>query len=116
MITEGRAIQIEHGLDRIFDLLTAGELSSLTDALSALEDQLGAPQPDGPLVGEARLAALRRKADRNAACLKGAARGLRAARRRVAEVRSAATGIGAYDVHGQRLDPTLAGGRINRRF
>lgn len=116
MITEDMAERLDRNLDRIFGLVRDGRLSDLRAALADLEADLGAGQESGAPVAEAALARLRRKADRNAACLKGAARGLRAARRRIAEVRAAATGHGAYDATGQRLDQPDAGAMINRRF
>jgi hypothetical protein len=93
-----------------------GNLSDLKAALSDLEAEIGSDEISGAPVTEVSLAGLRRKAERNAACLKGAARGLRSARRRIAEVRAAATGLGAYDAQGQRLDAITAAARINRRF
>lgn len=48
------------------------------------------------------LAAIQAKAERNAACLMAAGRGIRAAQRRVAEIRNAAEGFSTYDPRGQR--------------
>lgn len=116
MITEDHARRLEGNLDRIFALLRDGNLADLAAALSDLEAALGGAPVAGVPVGERTLAGLRRKAERNAACLKGAARGLRSARRRIAEVRAAATGLGAYDARGQRLDAATVAARVNRRF
>lgn len=116
MITEDMALRLDHSLDRIFALLRDGRLDDLKDALADLETRLGAPSMAGPPVTGPALDRLRRKAERNAACLNGAARGLRSARRRITEVRAAATGLGAYDAQGQRLDAAAATARINRRF
>jgi hypothetical protein len=116
MITEDFARRLEGNLDRIFALVRDGNLAELRPALSDLEAELGSARVLGVPVSEGTLAGLRRKAERNAACLKGAARGLRSARRRIAEVRAAATGHGAYDAQGQRLDAASATARVNRRF
>jgi hypothetical protein len=116
MITEDVAERLDRSLDRVFCLVRDGQLSDLPAALAEMEAELGAAHGPGIPVTEAALVRLRRKADRNAACLKGAARGLRAARRRIAEVRAAATGLAAYDANGQRLDTADPGARINRRF
>lgn len=115
MITEDLAQRLDASLDRIFALVRDGNLGDLRAALSDLEADIGGVAVPGSPVTEGVLAGLRRKAERNAACLKGAARGLRAARRRIAEVRAAATGLGAYDAHGQRLE-TAAGARIIQRL
>lgn len=116
MITEDLARRLDHSLDRIFALLKDGRLSELKSALSDLEADIGLEQVSGAPVTEVALTGLRRKAERNAACLKGAARGLRSARRRITEVRAAETGHGAYDAQGQRLDAAVTAARINRRF
>ncbi len=117
MITEEVAKQLEQGLDRIFAEVRNGNLADLKGLLADLEAVLEtAGTAHGPRVAERVLAGLRRKAERNAVCLKGAARGLRSARRRIAEVRAAAVGHGAYDATGQRLDPAAASARVNRRF
>jgi hypothetical protein len=116
MITEDLARRLEGSLDRIYALLRDGNLAELRSALAHLEADLGSAHVPGAPVSEMALAGLRRKAERNAACLKGSARGLRSARRRIAEVRAAATGLGAYDAQGQRLDEATTTARINRRF
>lgn len=121
MLTDDMAQRLDHSLDHIFGLLREGNLAGLKDALTDLESQLAdsrsaeAAGSGAPVTVDA-LAGLRRKAERNAACLKGTARGLRAARRRIAEVRAAATGLAAYDAQGQRLDATAPGAGVNRRF
>lgn len=116
MITEEMAHRLDLALDRVFALLRDGNLTELETVLSELEAGMAPPRPGVASATGDRLAGLRQKAERNAACLKAAARGLRAARRRIAEVRAAATGLAAYDARGQRPEATAAAARINRRF
>jgi hypothetical protein len=116
VITEDMAQRLDESLDRIFAMVRDGNLGDLKAALSRLEADLDPVVVPGVPVSEQVLAGLRRKAERNAACLKGAARGLRSAHRRIAEVRAAATGLGAYDAKGQRLEPAAAATRIIQRL
>lgn len=80
-----------------------------------------APQLDSALIGLAQptnSAVLQRivsKAERNAACLMAAGRGVRAALRRVAEVRGAGAGLITYDGSGKRADIGMTG-QLTRRF
>jgi hypothetical protein len=95
-------------LDRLFDVLRNGKLDrleGLVEATQALEAELA-------LMGSADaedLALLRRKALRNAACLDATARGIRAARRKLAEIRAINSGLVTYDEKGRRDGvPTLS--------
>jgi hypothetical protein len=116
MITEEMAERLDRTLDHVFALLRDGHLTELKPALTDLEAAMVPPPAAGTAATGERLARLRQKAERNAVCLKAAARGLRSARRRIAEVRAAATGLSAYDAQGQRLDAAAAAARISRRF
>lgn len=85
-------------LDRVYHALRSGRLEGLAAASQALETELARLDPaDG-----AGLEVLRHKAQRNAACLEAAARGVRAARRRLAEIRMIESGSGTYDDKGRR--------------
>lgn len=77
----------------------------LETALAALPAQLD----------RAVLQRLRRKADRNAACALASGRGVRAALRRLEEIRQAATGLTTYDAKGQRTGRDGPAG-LSRRF
>jgi hypothetical protein len=116
MITEQMAERLDQTLDHVFALLQGGNLTELKPALTDLEAAMVPPSAAATAATADRLAGLRQKAERNAACLKAAARGLRAARRRIAEVRAAATGLAAYDAQGQRLEAAAAAAHINQRF
>ena len=63
----------------------------------------------GPQADARTLARLRRQAERNVVCLDAARRGLRAARRRMEEVRRSAQGLSTYDDKGKRHDLPHAG-------
>ena len=85
-------------LDRVYQVLRSGKLEGLAAATQALEAELARLDP-ADAVG---LDLLRHKAQRNAACLDAAARGVRAARRRLAEIRTIESGLGTYDDKGRR--------------
>lgn len=99
-------------LDRLHDALRQGQLSSLKGAVAALEGQL-----DG-LKGlniEA-LDEVRRKALRNAACLQAARQGVRAARRRLDEIRMMDAGFVCYDSRGMRDEAPAPTGQLVQRL
>ena len=85
-------------LDRLYQTLRSGKLEGLAAATQALEAELARLEP----MDAAGLDLLRQKAQRNAACLDAAARGVRAARRRLAEIRTIESGLGTYDDKGRR--------------
>ena len=85
-------------LDRVYHALRSGKLEGLAAATQMLESELARLDPtDGT-----DLELLRHKALRNAACLEAAARGVRAARRRLTEIRMIESGSGTYDDKGRR--------------
>ncbi|MFA5539649.1 MAG: hypothetical protein WDA23_10640 [Gemmobacter sp.] len=96
-------------LDAMHRAVRAGDLAALAplcDALeTALDESPGRAMPDG----------LRARAERNLACLDAAARGLRAARRRVEEVTAAARGLDTYDAGGRRRPIRPEGTVLHRR-
>jgi len=107
----GRAL--EQLLDRMHAAVLAGDIRDLATAAPELEAVLA----DFATLGDRGLGErLRRKAARNATCLQAAARGLRAARRRIAEIRSARDGLQTYDGHGKRTDMPQGTGRLAQRF
>lgn len=99
MIAETAIAALEAQLDAAHAALRAGQL----DALDILNDKTGALILRlAPTSDKAALMRLKAKAARNAACLQAAARGLRAARRRIEEVQTARQGLGTYDSKGKR--------------
>jgi hypothetical protein len=98
-------------LDDVHAAIRRGDLSQLarlTARMEAAEDGLRHASP-----GE--LAQIRARAERNMRTLTAARRGLRAARRRIAEVLAAARGLVTYDRQGQRVEETDAR-NLARRF
>jgi hypothetical protein len=85
-------------LDRVYHVLRSGKLEGLAAATQALEAELARLDP----LDAAELDLLRHKTQRNAACLDAAARGVKAARRRLTEIRAIESGLGTYDDKGRR--------------
>lgn len=80
--------------------LRAGDLAALprlAEAMEAAEDQARQASAE-------ELLRIRQLAERNARTLLAARRGIKAARRRVAEVVSAARGLVTYDRQGHRVE------------
>ena len=94
-------------LDDIHQSLLARHYDRLPALSQALDQALAQPQ----LLTPADLRLIHAKAQRNAATLRAVQRGIRSAVRRVAEIRSASTGLVTYTKDGQRQDivaPSLA--------
>lgn len=89
---------LEAVLQDVYLALRAGDLARLEELCTRTESALArlSGSSDARMVER-----LRDLARRNAACLDAAARGIRAARRRVAEIRDAQTGTRTYDGNGQ---------------
>ncbi|HEX9858186.1 MAG TPA: hypothetical protein VGA75_07500 [Paracoccaceae bacterium] len=105
--------ELEQLLDGMHRTLLAGDLAPLAllgadidRLLARMEGVADRPQADR----------LRRKAARNAACLQAAARGVRAAQRRIAEIQAARLGLATYDGRGKRQDLPQGAGQLTRRF
>lgn len=97
-------------LDAVHAALRLGDLAALaplTDRIEALLDT--APPGDAGV-----LRGLAAKVERNAACLAAARRGLRAARRRIAEVAATQAGLATYDGRGRRQEIVAEGARLAR--
>ena len=90
-------------LDQVYDALIEGAYAALPGMAEQLEHEL---QTASLTLTEAQLQVIRRKAERNGACLLSAQRGVRAARRRLAEIKSTATGLVTYDRAGRRAEVT----------
>ena len=105
------AAAIAAELERIHLALREGRLQGLADSTALLEAALAALTEAAPET----LALLHRKARRNAACLEAAGRGLRAARRRLAEIK-ATEGLVTYDSHGKRDEAQRPAGLLAQRL
>ncbi len=105
--------------DRMCDLLDAVHAALVRADYTGLDALTDAIAADLPALEELRdragLIRVQQKAARNAVCLLATQRGLRAARRRVEEIRIARTGLVTYDPRGRRSQPALAG-RLRERF
>lgn len=105
------------GEDRVMECLNAvgsalrqgrlGDLENLTDKLEA------AMSDAAPIASESLLR-IRRQAERNVALLQAAARGVRAARRRIAEIRAIGDGFVSYGPTGERDEASGPGILVQR--
>jgi hypothetical protein len=109
--------RLSRSLDTVHEVLRSGDLAALPAAAEGMECSLAVLAAAGARPSDAAgLAAIRRKLERNALCLQGSARGIRAARRRIAEVRAAGKGLAAYDAAGRRPSEPAAPTTLARRF
>ena len=99
-------------LDRLHEALRDGRLGDLNGVAAALAGQI-----DG-LSGLtfAALEDVRRRAVRNAACLQAARQGVRAARRRLDEIRMMGVGFVSYDSRGKRDEGPAPAGQLVQRL
>jgi hypothetical protein len=107
----GPEAEISARLDEIRNLLRQGRLTELAPVTDALERAIAAADPIAP-------EGLRRLGDtarRTATALAAAARGVRAAHRRLAEIRAIGEGFVSYDAAGRRDDTSAQAGRLTRR-
>lgn len=107
-----RAALLEALLDEQAAALRSGRIADLP----GLAERLAALVADGLAGMDAATARrLRDRVGRNAGLAQAAEKGLRAARRRLAEVARAAQGGRTYDGHGQVADIGAAPGRLTRK-
>lgn len=99
-------------LDAVHAALRRGDFSTLPALTRDVETFAAESLPRDP----AALAALRRKLQRNDACLQASARGLRAARRRLGEIKAARAGLQTYTQSGARQQIVTAQGSLAQRF
>jgi len=89
---------LETVLEDVYAALRQGDLPSLAALSQRMEEALSRIASPSEAAALGRLQGLAR---RNAACLDAAARGIRAARRRLTEIRDARAGTRTYDGKGQ---------------
>jgi hypothetical protein len=107
-----RATALAALLDEQAAALRSGRIADLP----ALAERLAALVADGPAgLDPATARHLRDRVARNAGLAQAAEKGLRAARRRLAEVARAVQGGRTYDGRGQVADIGAAPGRLTRR-
>lgn len=102
---------LETLLDAVHMALRTGDFA----ALPALTTATGALDPAALPQDPALLRALQRKLQRNDACLQASARGLRAARRRMAEIAAARAGLQTYTQAGTRQQVGPSQGTLVQR-
>lgn len=88
-------------LDQAYEALLRSDYAALPGLSADLESELQNPKDK---MTEASLQVLRQKANRNASVLLAAQRGIRSARRRLEDMRSAASGLVTYDRSGRRAE------------
>jgi hypothetical protein len=107
-----KAERLISALDAAFESLRSGR----NDGLGRLSDALEAEAATPGDVDATELEVIRRKAQRNAACLEAAARGVRSAQRRLAELRGIEGGGATYDARGRREDGPTPSRRLTQRL
>lgn len=110
---QGTGAMLEQVLDRMHRAVLAGDLAALVGMGDAIESLLGQVSHIDDLRFARRML---RKATRNSLCLHAAARGVRAARRRFAEIQAAHSGLVTYDEKGQRAQTLQTAGQLARRL
>ncbi|MGL6210253.1 MAG: hypothetical protein ACRC14_10545 [Paracoccaceae bacterium] len=98
-------------LDQAHLALRQADYAKLGGLTVAIEVELARLETVQDLAGLARV---QQRATRNAACLLSAQRGLRAARRRVEEIKRARSGLVTYGPSGSRAEPHRHGLLIKR--
>jgi hypothetical protein len=102
---------IEHLLDQLYAAILVADFPKLVELTPLLEASFaGLERPNVAL-----LQRISRKAERNAACLQAAGRGVRAAQRRLTELRQNASGLMTYTGGGKRAE-YAAPGPVTRRL
>lgn len=103
----------EHPLDHLLDLAYAAVMKTDYAALEGIDAMISASlAQSGAPRDPVQLTRLQQKAARNAICLQSAAKGIRAAMRRLEEVRRATVGLATYDGKGRRVE---TGGQLRLR-
>ncbi len=109
-------MQIETDIESLMDQMHQAILTADFPSLSTLSPDLEAALEALPAkIDESTLLRLRHKAERNAFGAQAASRGVRAAIRRLEEVKQNANGLVTYDEKGQR-NAQVFEGDLSRRF
>ena len=109
--------RLEAALDRVHAALLAANFNELpkivTETEGLLEGLRGLPSH---LADTTTATRLRDKANRNSQCLQAAARGLRSAQRRIAEMAGSATALSTYTNRGQRAELGIGPTSLTQRL
>ena len=103
---------LHDSLTALHRALLAGDFRAMTGLTQQIERHLDGGAALG--LDATALARLRCLANENAVLLRSAQRGLRAAQRRIAEIRGVATGLTTYTAGGQRRTSAPASGPNHR--
>lgn len=98
-------------LDEVHAALLRRDYAALPALSAALAAELDQPSEKLDL---AAFQVIRTKADRNAATLSAVQRGIRAAVRRLTEIKSVSNGLVTYDRAGRKQEQPIAGGLAAR--
>ncbi len=104
---------LEAALDQMYHCVLTADFGDLPKIVLETERLVGGLEA---LRDQALAARLRHKAHRNGRCLQAAARGLRAAQRRMGEMSSATDRLSTYTSSGQRAEVTTAPGTLAQRL
>lgn len=99
-------------LDQVYAAMLRSDYGALA-ALTAAMEKAVQGQSDPP--NEAELQMIRHKAERNAAVLLAAQRGIKAARRRLADIQASSSSFVTYDRSGRRSE-VVATRNLAQRF
>ena len=104
---------LEVALDCLYHCLLSADFGDLAKILGETE-RLAAQL--APISDKAMATRLKYKANRNGLCLQAAARGLRAAQRRLGEMNTATTTLSTYTVKGRRAEVGIGAGVMAKRL
>jgi hypothetical protein len=109
-------MEATEGLSGVLDEVLLAVRTGRFDQLEMAARRLEAGEEQLAGMGAGALSAIRRKAEMNAQCLAAALRGVRAARRRIAEIADLQKGMTTYDCHGRRDETQRPPGGLVERF
>ena len=93
--------ELDAVLDEIYDCILNARFADLSQSVVQMDRLLLALPSTFDRVAAEKI---RSKSDRNGRCLQAAARGMRAAQRRLGDLSTATTRLATYTVHGQRAE------------
>lgn len=107
------ANSLEEALDHLHTAARTGDLVAFAEAGTTLEAELAVGVAPG---NPEQLVRLREKALRNQVILQAVARGIRAAQRRLEDIRNAGKELKTYDERGKPCSVSNVQGQIQRRI